>query len=89
VDGDIARIPPATGRAPAAALATAQAGGSAGLPHTALEIARSFIGADANRDGELTRGEAQRLSILPYSFEEMDRNHDGVLTRSEYEESVR
>ena len=57
-------------------------------PYTALQIAQSFLGADANRDGELTRAEAQRLTIVPYSFEEMDRNHDGILTRSEYEDAL-
>jgi hypothetical protein len=60
-----------------------------GGPYTALQIAQSFIGADANRDGELTRAEAQRLTIMPYTFEEMDRNHDGILTRSEYEDAFR
>ncbi|HWP11699.1 MAG TPA: hypothetical protein VNN06_07745 [Ramlibacter sp.] len=63
--------------------------GVGGGTYTALDIARSFIGADANRDGELTRAEAQRLTIMPYSFEEMDRNHDGILTRFEYEDGVR
>jgi hypothetical protein len=58
-------------------------------PYTALQIAQSFIGADVNRDGELTRAEAQRLTIMPYSFEEMDRNRDGILTRFEYEDAVR
>jgi hypothetical protein len=58
-------------------------------PFTALELAQSFLAADANMDGELTRAEAQRLRILPYSFEEMDRNHDGILSRFEYEDGVR
>ena len=58
-------------------------------PYTALQVAQSFLGADANRDGELTRAEAQRLAIMPSTFEEMDRNHDGILTRSEYEDAVR
>jgi hypothetical protein len=58
-------------------------------PYTALQVAQSFLGADANRDGELTRAEALRLTIAPSSFEEMDRNHDGVLTRFEYEDAVR
>jgi hypothetical protein len=62
-------------------------GGAA--PYTALQIAQSFLAADANRDGELTRAEAQRLSIMPSSFEEMDRDHDGILTRFEYEDGVR
>jgi hypothetical protein len=63
--------------------------GAGGGAFTALQIAQSFLGADANRDGELTRAEAQRLTILPYSFEEMDRNRDGILTRFEYEDGVR
>ena len=58
-------------------------------PLTPLEIAQSFMAADANRDGELTRAEAQRLTIAPFPFEEMDRNHDGILTRSEYEDALR
>ena len=58
-------------------------------PYTALQIAQSFLSADANRDGELTRAEAQRLSIMPYSFEEMDRNFDGIISRWEYEDSLR
>lgn len=61
--------------------------GSGGF--TAQQVAQSFLGADANRDGELTRGEAQRLSIAPYSFEEMDLNKDGIITRFEYEDGVR
>ena len=58
-------------------------------PYTPLQLARSFLLADTNQDGELTRAEAQRLSIMPMSFDEMDTNHDGVISRSEYENSVR
>lgn len=58
-------------------------------PYTPLQIAQSFIGADADRDGELTAVEAQRLTIRPCSLEQMDRNRDGVLTRFEYEDGVR
>lgn len=60
-----------------------------GLGFSAVDIARSFIGADANRDGELTRTEARRLAIAGMSFEEMDRNYDGVVSRSEYEDGLR
>ena len=63
--------------------------GPAPGPYTAVQIAQSFLGADANRDGELTPAEARRLTIVPSSFEEMDRNHDGILTRSEYEDALR
>ena len=58
-------------------------------PYTALQIAQSFLAADSNRDGELTRAEALRLSIVPYSLEEIDRNHDGIITRFEYEDALR
>ena len=57
-------------------------------PYTPVETARSFLYADANADGELTRAEATRLAIMPFSFEEMDRNHDGVVRRSEYDDSL-
>jgi hypothetical protein len=56
---------------------------------TPLQVAQSFLGADANHDGELTRGEFQYLTIKPYAFEEMDADHDGVVSRSEYETAVR
>lgn len=58
-------------------------------PYTALQLAESFQRADANRDGELSRAEFQRLTIAPASFEEMDRDHNGLVTRSEYEDGTR
>ena len=58
-------------------------------PYTALQIAQSFLAADLNRDGELTRAEALRLTLVPYSLEEIDRNHDGIITRFEYEDAMR
>lgn len=58
-------------------------------PYTALQLAESFLRADSNRDGELTRAEFQRLTIAPASFEEMDRDRNGVVTRSEYEDGSR
>jgi hypothetical protein len=35
----------------------------------------------------LSRAEAQQLTIMPRSFEEMDVNKDGVVSRAEYENS--
>lgn len=58
-------------------------------PYTPLQLAQSFLLADTNQDGQLTRAEAQRLSIMPMAFDEMDSNHDGVISRSEYENSTR
>ena len=58
-------------------------------PYSAQQLAQAFRAADANLNGELTRAEAQRLTIMPASFEEMDRNKDGILSRSEFEDGVR
>ena len=52
---------------------------------TAEQISQAFGLADGDSDGQLSRAEAQRLSILPRSFEDLDRNKDGELSRSEYE----
>ena len=62
-------------------------GGAGGF--SAVDVARSFLSADANHDGSLTRAEAMRLSISTLSFEEMDRNFDGVISRFEYDDSLR
>lgn len=80
---------PGYGGVMAGAPAPAQAATARTGPYTALQAAQSFLAADGNRDGELTRAEAGRLTIAPYAFEEMDRNHDGILTRFEYEDALR
>ncbi|MES2937339.1 MAG: EF-hand domain-containing protein [Pseudomonadota bacterium] len=58
-------------------------------PYPTVEVARSFLGADTDRNGELSRSEAQRLLIRPFSFEEMDRDGNGLLSRGEYEDALR
>jgi EF hand len=52
---------------------------------TVSQIREAFDMADTDSNGELSRAEAQRLAVLPRSFEEMDQNKDGVLVRAEYE----
>jgi hypothetical protein len=69
--------PGATGAAPPQAVPAAR--------WTTEQIRQAFALADSDSDGQLSRAEAQRLSILPRSFEDLDQNKDGVLTRSEYE----
>ena len=61
--------------------------GSSGL--NPVEVARNFINADSNRDGELTRSEASRMGFAAMSFEEMDRDFDGIITRAEYDDATR
>ena len=62
-------------------------GGAGGF--SATDRSRSWFFADANQDGDLTRAEFNRLSIMTMTFEEMDRNYDGVITRFEYDDSLR
>jgi hypothetical protein len=58
--------------------------------YSSVDIARAFMDADTNHDGELSRAEAQRLSIpLGASFDDLDRNNDGVLSRFEYDDAFR
>ena len=57
-------------------------------PYSTVDIVRNFIDADINRDGLLSRAEAQRL-VIPVPFDELDRNHDGMLSRFEYEDFFR
>lgn len=51
------------------------------------QVREAFQLADVNGDGQLTRGEAQRVAIMPRSFEDADLNKDGVLTLDEYRAS--
>jgi Ca2+-binding EF-hand superfamily protein len=52
-------------------------------------LLRPFWGADTNRDGNLTRAEAQTITAVRLNFEELDANKDGMLSRSEFENGVR
>ena len=54
---------------------------------TVAQVREAFQLADTNGDGQLTRAEAQRLPIMPRSFEDADLNKDGVLTLDEYQAS--
>jgi len=74
-----AAIPPG---APAAAPAAQPVPAAQWTPD---KIRQAFDLADSNSDGQLSRAEAQRLVILPRSFEDLDQNKDGMLSRSEYE----
>ena len=78
-----AAVPPAVTQAPPAAATQP-------LPSnrwSAAQVREAFQLADVNADGQLSRGEAQRLTIMPRSFEDTDLNKDGALTLPEYQAS--
>jgi len=77
-------LPPSTPAPPAAQPAPAAPAPPAAR-WTAAQVREAFDMADSDSNGELSRLEAQRLAILPRSFEDMDQNKDGVLVRTEYE----
>lgn len=77
---------PATNALGAGATARSQGQASA---FRASEIVQSFLLADENGDGQLTRAEAARLSIFVLPFDVMDRDADGLVSRLEYEDSLR
>jgi hypothetical protein len=84
--GTAAAVPPS----PAASQPVAPAPATQPVPPsrwTPAQIREAFQLADVNSDGQVTRAEAQRLPILPRSFEDTDANKDGVLTFDEYEAS--
>jgi len=49
----------------------------------------AFARADRNKDGVLSRAEAQVFTEVRLNFEEIDANKDGALSRAEFEKSVR
>jgi len=53
------------------------------------QIRQAFSLADTDGNGQLTRAEAQRLAIMPRSFEDMDENKDGAIVLREYEAAFR
>jgi hypothetical protein len=55
---------------------------------TLAQLRQAYDLADTDSDGRLSRAEAQRLAIMPRSFEDLDLNKDGVLERGEYEGSI-
>ncbi len=56
---------------------------------TVQQMDAAFTRADRNRDGNLSRAEAQVFTDVRLNFEELDGNKDGTLSRAEFEKGVR
>lgn len=60
------------------------------IPHNkvmAKDVEAAFNRADANRDGKLSRQEAQHFPALVPRFDQIDSNHDSFLSRDEFKQT--
>lgn len=58
-----------------------------GIPHNKLmakDVEAAFNRADVNRDGKLSRQEAQHFPAVVPRFDQIDTNHDNFLSRDEF-----
>lgn len=63
------------------AAAHAQAPNAARLEKARTELQKRFEAADANKDGKLTREEAQaKMPRIYQNFDAIDTNHSGAIT---------
>jgi hypothetical protein len=69
---------------PAASTASASQQPLPATQWTVNQAREAFGRADADGNGVLSRAEAQRLAIMPRSFEDTDTNKDGVIDLNEY-----
>lgn len=51
---------------------------------TARDVEAAFTRADVDRDGRLSRSEAERFPMVVQRFEQFDQNRDGFLSRDEF-----
>ncbi len=75
--------------APSAGAIIVTPGVTAPTGWSAQQVAAALVGADTNRDGSLTRAEAQTITAVRLNFEALDANKDGALSRSEFENGLR
>lgn len=74
---------------PSVQMATAAAPDA--IPHNKLmakDVDAAFNRADANRDGKLSRQEAQHFPAVVPRFDQIDSNHDGFLSRDEFRQAA-
>ncbi|HQS30326.1 EF-hand domain-containing protein [Polaromonas sp.] len=83
---------PANGQQPPVAMtavtdtASARTVAQNGASRSQLEAA--FNRADRNRDGKLSRAEAEHFPLLVERFDLIDGNHDAFLSRDEFERAA-
>ena len=53
------------------------------------DVAAAFAKADSNRDGKLSREEAEALPAVAQRFEQVDANHDQFISRAEFDKAMK
>jgi EF hand len=51
---------------------------------TRMDLDAAFARADLNRDGQLSRAEAEHFPAMAQRFEQIDSNHDSFISRDEF-----
>jgi EF hand len=64
-------------------------GSTAAKPVSASEADASFARADRNKDGKLSKEEADALPVLAQKFDMADADGDKFVSRAEFEKAVR
>jgi hypothetical protein len=55
---------------------------------TRMDLDAAFNRADVNRDGKLSRAEAEHFPAVAQRFEQIDSNHDGFISRDEFNQAA-
>ncbi|MCJ0765592.1 EF-hand domain-containing protein [Variovorax terrae] len=56
---------------------------------SAKDVDAAFARADANKDGKISREEAQRFPAVAQRFDQVDLDHDGALSRAEFDQALK
>ena len=58
---------------------------AAATPAMAQDTAVVFAALDANKDGQVSKAEAEKNAQVTASFAQADTNHDGMLSKAEFD----
>lgn len=67
----------------------ASAGSQQSKPLSAEELVAAFAKADVNKDGKLSRQEAESVPGLAAKFDQIDANGDQFVSKVEFENAIR